>query len=617
MRKNGKKLLSLVLALVMVVGLLPAAALAAEEDKTVELSAWQDGTFNNGVYEGYYAQLNTTQKILYNKIKEAFAEPVTEATIEFDEPIILRSENGGSFTEDDKYRWMCDNMYNQYGGRYAVFRDHPERPWLLAVDYGARTLGEWIYNDQGVSIGYRMTGMFYENTYPWVPPEAYTNPSALEKGVDDAVAAIGAGRSSRAATVRAILEYLCKMTTYETRTGTMPDKNGGEAHTVYYDHTSYSVLAEPHTGVCNAYAAAFKLLCDRYGIPCVHLSGATSAGNHAWNYVLLEDNCWYAVDPTWSDGSTIDYSYFLAGKDTFGASHEVPAGNDGLACPPLSNTEYPYLEAKLDNVPETIEPGESIQLSLSEVRDLNGTVINNVNVGLFADGSERAAAVGRIKNGSVDLHYDTVESNLEPGSHSLYIKCENGKQKNAILAAVVVTVQSAESVTPQPEFTDVPTDSWYYDAVYWAVEKEITIGTSETTFTPDRTCTEVEILTFLWRAAGEPGSTAQLPFTPKNSWAADALRWAHEKGMIDASFSESNPCTRSTAAKFIWQAAGSPATAAANSFTDVPAGADYVTAVAWAVEQKVTQGTGDGTTFSPNKSCTRAEIVTLLHRAYK
>ena len=194
MRKNGKKLLSLVLALVMVLGMVPTAALAAEENKTVESAPWQDGAFNDGVYEGYYAQLNTTQKILYNRIREAFAEPVTEATIEFDEPIILRSENGGSFTEDDKYQWMCDNMYNQYGGRYAVFRDHPERPWLLAVDYGARTLGEWIYDDQGVSIGYRMTGMFYENTYPWVPPEAYTNPSALEKGADDAVAAIGARR---------------------------------------------------------------------------------------------------------------------------------------------------------------------------------------------------------------------------------------------------------------------------------------------------------------------------------------------------------------------------------------------------------------------------------------
>lgn len=463
-----------------------------------------------------------------------------------------------------------------------------------------------------------MTGMFYENTYPWVPPEAYTNPSALEKGADDAVAAIGAGRSSRAATVRAILEYLCKMTTYETRTGTMPDKNGGEAHTVYYDHTSYSVLAEPHTGVCNAYAAAFKLLCDRYGIPCVHLSGATSAGNHAWNYVQLEDNCWYAVDPTWSDGSTIDYSYFLAGKDTFGASHEVPAGNDGLACPPLSNTEYPYLEAKLDNVPETIEPGESIQLSLREVRDLNGTVINDVNVGLFVDGSERAAAAGRIKNGSVDLHYDTAESNLEPGSHSLYIKCENGKQKNAILAAVVVTVQSAESVIPQPEFTDVPAGSWYYDAVYWAVDNDIVSGTSPTTFTPNRTCTTTEIVTLLWHAAGKPASTAKLPFAlnARLKFAEGALRWAYEKGIIDAAFDQTAPCTRAGAAKFLWQAFGSPATAVANSFTDVPAGSGYAPAVAWAVSREIVNGTSP-TTFTPDTTCTRAEIVTLLYRAYK
>lgn len=343
----------------------PDTGASIVEQSDGNTSRWQDGVFHDGVYEGYYAQLSDFQKLLYNKIKEAFKEPVQKAVIKFDEPIILKSEDGGSFTSDDKYQWMCDNICNQYGGRYAVFRDHPELPWLLAVDYKVETFGNWIYNERGVSVGYKMTGMCYENTYPWVPPEAYTNPSALEKAVGGAAAAIGEARPSRAATVRAIFDYLCGLITYKERIGTLPGKDGGGAHTVYYDHTSYSVMVPPNEGVCNAYAAAFKLMCDRYGIPCVHVSGSTTAGNHAWNYVQMEDGNWYAADLTWADGDAINYSCFLAGKSTidndgkpFEITHAVPAGNEGLGCPPLSDTAYPYLEAKLSGVTEIVGPGK-------------------------------------------------------------------------------------------------------------------------------------------------------------------------------------------------------------------------------------------------------------------
>lgn len=169
-----------------------------------------------------------------------------------------------------------------------------------------------------------------------------------------------------------------------------------------------------------------------------------------------------------------------------------------------------------------------------------------------------------------------------------------------------------------PAFTDILPDAYYHDAVYWAVEEKITNGTSASTFTPDRTCTATEILTLLWRAAGQPESKAQLPFTVNAGleYAEGALRWALEKGMIDRSFVQTAPCTRASAVKYIWQAAGSPAAAAANSFTDVPAGADYAQAVAWAVSRKIVNGTSP-TAFSPNDTCTRAQIVTLLHRTYK
>lgn len=165
-------------------------------------------------------------------------------------------------------------------------------------------------------------------------------------------------------------------------------------------------------------------------------------------------------------------------------------------------------------------------------------------------------------------------------------------------------------------FADVPYSAWYYDAVQWAVEKGVTNGTgvNPATFSPMRDCKQVEILAFLWRANDEPSSGMHLPFTPKNSWAEGALRWGIENGMIDASFDENTPCTRATAVKFMWQAAGAPS-ASGSGFSDVPASADYAAAVTWAVSEGITNGTGvNPPTFSPNKTCNRAEIVTLLYR---
>jgi len=180
----------------------------------------------------------------------------------------------------------------------------------------------------------------------------------------------------------------------------------------------------------------------------------------------------------------------------------------------------------------------------------------------------------------------------------------------------------AGNFIPSTVFSDVPSDAWYYDAVYWAVENKITNGTSPTTFTPDRTCITTEIITLLWRAAGEPSSNAQLPFTVDSSlsYAEGALRWACEKGMIGSGFDQSAPCTRSSAVKYIWQAMGKPDAAYDGQFSDVAATADYATAVAWAVNTGVTTGTGTDAAgkpvFSPDATCTRGHIVTFLYRAY-
>lgn len=160
-----------------------------------------------------------------------------------------------------------------------------------------------------------------------------------------------------------------------------------------------------------------------------------------------------------------------------------------------------------------------------------------------------------------------------------------------------------------PVFSDVPAGEWYADAVSWAVELNITNGTGNGKFSPGKSCTHAEILTFLYRANRGGGEAV----------AADmekAAAWAREKGMIDAGFKGNKPCTRAEAVNYIWQAMGKES-ASPSSFTDVPANASYAKAVDWAVANGVTNGTNTAQTqFSPNQVCTRGHIVTFLHRAY-
>ena len=175
-------------------------------------------------------------------------------------------------------------------------------------------------------------------------------------------------------------------------------------------------------------------------------------------------------------------------------------------------------------------------------------------------------------------------------------------------------------VVPTPkDFTDVPANSYYADAVDWAVKQNITTGTSSTTFSPDENCTRAQVVTFLWRAAGSPESTANIAFTDvkADAYYAKAVAWAVENkittGTTDTTFEPEAVCTRAQVATFLWRAAKSPAATAENLFTDVKDDAYYAKAVAWAVEKKITAGT-DASHFSPDENCTRAQIVTFLFR---
>ena len=172
-------------------------------------------------------------------------------------------------------------------------------------------------------------------------------------------------------------------------------------------------------------------------------------------------------------------------------------------------------------------------------------------------------------------------------------------------------------------FVDVATGSYYEDAVDWAVENGITQGTDDTHFAPDGICTRAQAVTFLWRAAGSPKpETRTMPFTdvPAGSYYYDAVLWAVEngiaKGTSDTTFSPNMTCTRAQIVAFLWRSEKSPAAGTANPFADVKSTAYYADAVLWAVKEDITKGT-TSTAFSPNTDCTRAQIVTFLWRCKK
>ena len=220
-----------------------------------------------------------------------------------------------------------------------------------------------------------------------------------------------------------------------------------------------------------------------------------------------------------------------------------------------------------------------------------------------------------------DRYYKTSGVIVKDASGRMIAVTDNGNG--------TFTFQMPDSkVTVEPVFSwdnpfvDVAGDAYYAPAVEWALKNEVTDGTSDTTFSPDAGCTRGQIVTFLWRAAGCPEPAGMSSFTDvsADAYYAKAVAWAVEQGITDGTgggkFSPDAVCTRGQIVTFLWRAEKSPAVGTANPFTDVEADAYYAGATNWAVENGITEGTGDGTTFSPANDCTRAQIVTFLYRFF-
>ena len=207
---------------------------------------------------------------------------------------------------------------------------------------------------------------------------------------------------------------------------------------------------------------------------------------------------------------------------------------------------------------------------------------------------------------------------LVPADAALEITVDTENLAPAYDPAYIV---GAEQLEPENPFTDVSEDAWYYESVLWAVANGVTSGTSASTFSPDQNITRAQAVTFLWRAAGSPKSSIANPFVDVtgSDYFYDAVLWAVENGITSGvgenCFAPNTECTRAQIVTFLWAAKEKPASTAEVPFTDVQPDAWYYSAVAWALENGVTAGIGEGL-FGSNDACTRAQVVTFLSSLY-
>ena len=245
----------------------------------------------------------------------------------------------------------------------------------------------------------------------------------------------------------------------------------------------------------------------------------------------------------------------------------------------------------------------------------NGTVTANRR---YAESGDTVTITVKPDNGFKLDELTVIDKN---GNELKLTDKGNGKYTFTMPASKVeIKATFVKEVETSP-FSDVSTSAYYYEAVKWAQEKGITGGIGNGLFGPNQPCTRAQIVTFLWRAAGSPEPKAMSSFADvsTDAYYAKAVAWAVENGITtgtgDGKFSPDATCTRAQSVTFLFRAIGKLVDSKAE-FSDVLTDSYYANAVAWAVENGVTNGIGNGL-FGPDNSCTRAQIVTFLFRAYQ
>ena len=268
--------------------------------------------------------------------------------------------------------------------------------------------------------------------------------------------------------------------------------------------------------------------------------------------------------------------------------------------------------------PASLVGGGKVTLTVTGVPE-EGNVTVTCDNGITVD-SENGTYSAVLPNRTVSY---TFTANYDESTNytATSAKCEVSVTRRYSSPSTPVTPEPEPTPEETVRFADVSTSAYYYDAVKWAVENGVTDGVSATLFAPYEPCTRGQIVTFLWRAAGspEPKTASSFADVPASAYYAKAVAWAVENGitngMTETTFAPDATCTRGQSVTFLYRALKGTASGSTN-FTDVASDAFYADAINWAVANNVTNGTS-ATTFSPNADCTRAEIVTFLYRAYQ
>ena len=372
----------------------------------------------------------------------------------------------------------------------------------------------------------------------------------------------------------------------------------------------------------------------------------------------------------WADGMTADKIYtFVIGKvvitvtakdQTAYVGDKAPAlGADSCIVSGLVGEEklttqptVKYVDADgKESAPDMTKTGETIIRASDAdagsnytIRYEDGklTVSTRPSGGSSSNNSSYTVSVDKTENGTITVSPksaskgDTVTVTVKPdkgykldtlkvldkNGDTVKLTEKNGKYTFTMPAGKVTVKGSFVEEDPEQIFADVPVDAYYYEAVKWAVEKDITGGIGNGLFAPKLNCTRAQIVTFLWRAAGspEPKSANSFADVSADSYYAKAVAWAVENGITggtgNGKFSPNATCTREQAVAFLYRASSSPAVSGGSAFSDVAASAYYADAVAWAEQNGVTGGIGNGK-FGTGSDCTRAQIVTFLYRAYQ
>ena len=316
-----------------------------------------------------------------------------------------------------------------------------------------------------------------------------------------------------------------------------------------------------------------------------------------------------------AEGSVVTLTADAPAANMHFARWEVESGSEAVTFANATNSTttfpMPAGEVKVKAVFEADEIMVPIQYDVSVLNDGNGKA--------FASPAKAAADTAITLTATPNAGYHFKAWRVILGGVTI---TDNKFTMPAEDVEVQAVFEKDAPISKHP-FLDVPAGAYYEDAVVWAVGKGITSGTNATTFDPNGTCTRAQAVTFLWRAAGSPvPKTKLMPFpdVPVGSYYWNAVLWAIEQGITEGTsyltFSPNDSCTRAQIVTFLWRAKGNPAASGNAPFTDVAPDAYYAAAVTWAEKNGITGGIGNGL-FGSNNTCTRAQIVTFLYRAMK